>query len=205
MACGAYDNIYITTRAERLPVRSFSEVGCETLSFSDFENRFGFGSIEAQEKRLNFFQTGFLWCGSKKASDFSECRALRARRVWGSKIQKPKIFWREDFLRQKKEGLLIYVRLLVPPKPRRRRSPPFLQKLYTFSVFYFTSFIKNYQRSCEAPIIRFSPVRTHKDSSLNKFGFLKYLYFKPYLLFWPLQNVQSINKCCRICYIYNGK
>jgi len=60
-------------------------------------SRFEFGSIESPYKGLNPFSGNPFLPVRDKAIDSGRRRALRAREG-GSKIQKPKTFWREDFL-----------------------------------------------------------------------------------------------------------
>ena len=81
-------------------------------------NRFEFGSIEPPYKRQAPFSGNPFLPVREKAIDSGRRRALRAR-GGGSKIQKPKTFWREDFL----EGNANTNPSVLAPPSRARTSP----------------------------------------------------------------------------------
>ena len=67
------------------------------VSAGSVRNRFERGSIEPPYKRQVPFSGDSASPPRGKPTDSGRRRALRAR-GGGSKIQKPKTFWREDFL-----------------------------------------------------------------------------------------------------------
>ena len=90
----------------------------EIIASGSGRNRFELGSIEPPYKGPNPFSGNPFLPVREKAIDSAGRRALRAR-GGGSKIQKPKTFWRKDFL----EGNAIQNRSVLAPPSRARTSP----------------------------------------------------------------------------------